>query len=154
MLTENTSRSRLHATVESLRYWVPTIADVARVRETETDDTWTLSIEPIITGACPVSLCLRDDTHFDITIDGESYEHRTVQSLDLMLPLLEAITAGRVVKREWISRATGACRAVESIVSLPDGTQWRDGRTVGAVSDAVPRDGTERHDHVFLPYRR
>ena len=75
-------------------------------------------------------------------------------SLDLLLPLLEAITAGRVVQRRWISRATGACRAVESIVTLADGTQWRDGRTTGSVAEAVPRDETERHDHHFLPYRR
>ena len=154
MPADTDSRSKLHATVESLRYWVPTIADVARARESDTDDAWTLAIEPAVAGACPVELRLCDGHRFDLAIAGEVYAGRTADSLELMLPLLEAITAGRVVQRLWISRATGACRAVESIVTLADGSSWRDGRTTDGLADAVPRDETERHDRHFLPYRR
>ncbi len=153
MSADTPSRSRLHATVESLRYWVPTIADVARTRENETETAWTLSIVPTVAGACPVSLTLRDDHHFDICIAGESYDGRGASSLDLMLPLLEAITAGRVLQRHWISRSTGACRDVESIVRLADGSEWRDGHASN-FAEAVPLDGTERRDRHFLPYRR
>jgi hypothetical protein len=154
MLPDDAIRSRLQATVEQLRYWVPTIADIVRASESEVPGRWTLSIVPKVEGACPVAITLRDNQHFDLAIAGEVYEDRAIASLDLILPLLQSITEGRVVQRCWMSRATGAHRATETIVTLADGSVWRDGRTIGAVAEAILREATERHDRHFLPYRR
>jgi hypothetical protein len=154
MLPDDAIRSRLQATVESLRYWVPTIADVARVAERERPDAWTFIIGPNIASACPVDVTLHSGQQFDLVIAGEAYEGRTAASFDLILPLLEAVTEGRVVQRHWVSLATGAPRAIETIVTLGDGSIWRDGRTIEAVAGVIPREATERHDRHFLPYRR
>jgi hypothetical protein len=154
MLSDDAIRSRLQATVESLRYWVPTIADVADTSEREGLDGWTLVISPRVAGACPVQVTLHPAQRFDLVIAGESYEGRTAASFDLILPLLEAITEGRIVQRHWISTATGAVRAIETIVRLADGSVWRDGRTIEPVATIIPREATERHDRHFVPYRR
>src|SRR5262245_345911 len=154
MLTDEALRSRLRATVESLRYWVPTIADVAHVAERRSDDTFVIPVEPNTASACPVELALMPNFHFDITLAGETFWDRAVPSYDLFLPLLEAIVAGNVVQRRWESLATGAVRAVEIIVTLSDGSVWRDGHTIEAFASAVQREATERRDRHFLPYRR
>ena len=154
MLPNDAMYSRLRATIESLRYWVPTIADVARVAESETPAQWKVAITPNIESACPLELALGSTQRYTLTIAGESYSDRAIVSLDLFLPLLEAISEGRVVQRRWVSLATGAVRAIETIVTLADGSTWRDGRTLEAVVAAIPRESTERHDRHFLPYRR
>jgi hypothetical protein len=154
MLTDEALSSRLRATIESLRYWVPTIADVAHIAERSSGDTFVITIEPNTPAACPVELALRPNGRFDITIGGETYWDRAVPSYDLFLPLLEAIAAGNVVQRHWESLATGAVRAVETIVTMADGSVWREGRTIEDFASAVSREATERRDRHFLPYRR
>jgi hypothetical protein len=54
MQPQHAIRSRVEATVESLRYWVPTIADVARAVESEAPGYWRLSLVPEVEGACPL----------------------------------------------------------------------------------------------------
>jgi hypothetical protein len=154
MHPDHAVRSRVEATVEALRYWVPTVADVARVGESEAPGYWRLTMDPEVEGACPLEMTLHENQHFDLVLGGELYEDRALASLELLHPLLQAVTEGRVVQRRWISCATGAERAVETIVTLADGSVWRDGRTNDAVAAAIPREATERHDHHFLPYRR
>jgi hypothetical protein len=154
MHPDHAVRSRVEATVESLRYWVPTIADVARATESQSPGYWRLAMEPNVAGACPFEMTLHDDQHFDLVLGSEFYEDRVLSSLEILLPVLQSVTEGRIVQRRWFSSATGAERAVETIITLADGSVWRDGRTNETVAAAIPREATERHDHVFLPYRR
>jgi len=154
MLSDDAIRSRLQATIESLRYWVPTISDVAVVKEREQGSSWTLALAPKVDNACPVELTLHPAQTFDLIVADEEYDGRTASSFDLVLPLIEAVTEARVVQRRWISLATGAERAVETIITLADGSTWRDGRTIEALADAIPREAAERQDRHFLPYRR
>src|SRR5262245_53829876 len=154
MHPDHAALSRVEATVEALRYWVPTIADVARASESQAPGYWRLAMSPDVIGACPFEMTLHDNQHFDIVLGSEFYEDRALASLELLLPILQSVTEGRIVHRSRIRRATGAERAVETIITLADGSVWRDGRTNEAVAAAIPREGTERHDHVFLPYRR
>lgn len=139
--------SSMQATVMQLRYWLPTIADVAHVAETERGTSWHFSITPRIPGACPVEITLHETGSLDFVIAGQAYEGRTLDLLDQLLPLIERITEGYVVQRRWISRVTGQLCGIETVVSLAEGRVWSDGR-------AAPGERVESHDHHFLPYRR
>ena len=154
MSSDDAFRYRLWAAVESLRYWAPTITDVARVESSETAATWTMAIRPLVEHACPLDLTLKATQLFDLTIAGEVYDNRSIASLDHILPLIERITGGHVIQRRWVSAATGAVRTVETLVTLADGTVWQDGRTAGPVASVIAKEETERHDRHFLPYRR
>jgi len=138
--------SSVQATIEQLRYWVPTIKDVAHVFEGNEDECWLLSIEPVVAAACPVALALRETGRFDIAIAGETYEDRLVGKLEELVLLLERITQGQIIQRRWVSSVTGVERGIETIILLGDGAVWRDG--------PEPDGYGERHDRHFLPYRR
>jgi hypothetical protein len=137
----------LQGTIEGLRYWVPSIIDVAHVAEESGIGYWHLQVAPRSPGACPFEILLRDSCVFDAVLAGEAYEGRPVVALSVFLPLVEAIIGGRVIQRRWYSTQTGAQRSVETIVNLADGSIWRDGQSAA--------DGSsESHDRHFLPYRR
>lgn len=138
--------SLVQATIEEIRYWVPTIKDVARVFEGSDDESWLLSIEPEIGAACPVAIALKENGRFDISIAGETYDDRVLATLDQLVLMLERIADGHVIQRRWVSSATGAHQGIETLVTLGAGLVWRGG------SEADAR--LERHDRHFLPYRR
>lgn len=150
MLSDDVYRYSLRATIEGLRYWVPSIADLARVAQEETDGFWRLDVSPHVSGACPFELVLRDDKRFDATFAGQSYADVPVTELSLFLPLAEAIVDGRVVQRRWISSQTGARLGIETLIAMPGGTVWRH----GTMHDAFHANVWESRDHHFLPYRR
>lgn len=139
--------SSVQATIAQLRYWLPTIADVAHITEGASGEGWQFAIRPRTDGGCPVAVAVSETGQLDFTIAGETYEGRTLDTLDQLLPLVERITEGHVVQRRWTSRATGGFRGIETIVVLGPGRVWRDGMT-------APEAGAESHDHHFLPYRR
>lgn len=146
--------ARLQATIASLRYWVPTIADTAHVEELDTPESWKLAATPKVSAACPFELLLRGDQHYDILIAGEAFEDLPIESLDMFVPLVEAIAAGRVVQRIGSSAATGTDYWIETVVGLDAGEPWRQRRALAALPAGAASDDlivTERH---FLPYRR
>ena len=132
--------------IEQLRYWVPTIKDVARVYEGKDEENWLLSIEPHVITACPVALALKGDGRFDIAIANQTYDDRRLATLDHLVVLLERIAQGQVIQRHWTSKATGVRRGIETLVLMDAGSVWRDG--------IEPDGGSERRDRHFLPYRR
>jgi len=154
MLSDDIYRSRMQATVASLRYWAPSIKDVAVVEDAESADYWRMTVSPIIANACPFELMLRADQRHDWMIAGEPYEDRDIVSLELFLPLVEAITEGRVVKREWTRRATGVVHTVETLIALPGGRIWQDRRDNGHAPPTSNDAEVLRTDRHFVPYRR
>ncbi len=58
MLPDDVFRSRLQATIMALRYWAPSIADAARLEDTETSDYWKIIVTPAMASACPFELIL------------------------------------------------------------------------------------------------
>ena len=157
MDSDDTIRSRLQSTIASLRYWVPSIADAARVDETERSGFWQISVTPKIAGACPFELILKTDRssgRFDCVIGGEVYEDRDLASPDEFLPLVEAIADGRVIQRRWLSTATGVLCGVETIVTLGNGRTWQQLRETAPAAADVGGDAVEHRDRHFLPYRR
>ena len=154
MVADDVYRSRLQATIAALRYWVPTIADAARIEQTEGHDFWKMSVTPAVTAACPFELMLRADQHFDIVIAGEMYEDQSVASLELFLPLVDAIAAGRVIQRRTEAWRRAPALAVETRVSLADGSTVVAGRGVCPEANSIAADDAAIRDRHFLPYRR
>lgn len=154
MLSDDVYRSKFNSTVESLRYWVPSISDAARIEEASSPDYWKLSITPRVEGACTFELLLGMNQIYDVMIGGETYEDLPVDSLDLFVPLAEAISEGRVIQRRWVSLMTGQTREVETIVTLANGDIWRQGHRNAPVASAISPETSETVDKAFLPYRR
>lgn len=140
---------QFEATVEQARYWVPQIADVARVAESTGPDFWKLTIQPYTPNTCAVEVTVRGDDQFDAVLAGETYPSRAISSHGFVISLLESVAEGRVVQRRWRSSATGALQSIETLIMLPDGSVWTGSN--GCDGDAA---AWERHDHHFLPYRR
>jgi hypothetical protein len=151
MLSDDVFRNKLQQTIASLEYWTGDIASAARIERAETDTAWRLCLMPEAPNACPLELILRADQHFDITVGDETYEDQRIESLDLFLPLLKAVSGGQVVTRTWRSAATDQKQETETIVTLADGRVWQ-GRANGAVQPNGDRD--LRCDRHYVPYVR
>ena len=154
MLPDDLFRSRLQTTLTALKYWAPSIADAARIEESETGNFWKIAVAPLAASACPFELILHFDQRYDVAIADESYEGLPIESFDVFLPFVEAIADGRVVQRHWVSRLTGLERSVETLVMLTGGGIWREGRGSAPVQPSLDDDGTELRERRFLPYRR
>jgi hypothetical protein len=154
MLPDDVFRSRLQATIMALRYWAPSVADAARLEDTETSDYWKIIVTPAMASACPFELILHAEQRYDLSIADETYQNRPIESFDWFVPFAEAIADGRVVQRHWISRLTGIERSVETLVTLAGGGIWREGRGASPRMPTLDDDGTELRERRFLPYRR
>jgi hypothetical protein len=155
MLPDDVFRSRLESTITALRYWAPSVADAARLDEKETGDYWRLKVMPRVASACPFDLILHMDQRYDIVIAGENYESRPIETFEWFVPFADAVAEGNIVQRRWISRFTGMERAIETVVTLPGGSIWREENGNGQ-GGPVPMsdDGAEVRERRFLPYRR
>lgn len=152
MLSDDVFRSRLLATIESLRYFMPSVADVAQHEEHSAQGFWKLSVTPLTPGACPVELILHETQRYDVMIAGETYEDREIASLDVFVPLMEAITSGQLIERSWFSLQTGAQVARQTLITLPKGALWEGGARPAAFDGSDNNFRSE--DRHFLPYRR
>lgn len=154
MLPDDVFRTRLQATITAMRYWAPSIVDAARVEEAESADVWRMSVRPQVASACPFALVLHTEQRYDLHIGGEHYDGRPIESFSWFVPFASAVADGSVVQRRWRSRLTGLERAVETVVTLPDGGMWRDVRGDPPHMPSLGDDGLELHERRFLPYRR
>jgi hypothetical protein len=154
MLSDDAYTSQLQSTIESLRYWIPSVADAVRVEELETEGFWKIFVNPKTPGACPFELIFRADRHYDMVIAGETYEDLKLASFDFFLPLVEAISEGRVIQRRRVSQSTGRTYDIETIVTMKDGRQWSRKQRVPGLPDQSEADGLELRDRHFLAYRR
>jgi hypothetical protein len=154
MLPDDVFRSRMQTTITALKYWAPSIADAAQVEETETGNFWKIAVTPGLSNACPFELIVHFDQRYDLAIGSETYESLPIESFDMFLPFVESVADGNVVQRRRLSRLTGLERSVETLVTLPNGSTWREVRGDGHAVPSLDDDGTELREHRFLPYRR
>lgn len=154
MTSDDVFRARLESTIASLRYWVPQIADTARIEEAQAPGFWKIMVTPHVAGACPFELMLRSNQSYGLVVDCETYENLPSGTFNAFVPLVEAISEGRVIERQLVSAATGELLRVSMIVDLPDGTLWEAGREVGPAVEPVNGLALENRDRHFLPYRR
>jgi hypothetical protein len=151
MLPDDVFRTKFDRTIAGLRQWSGALSDCARIEEQDAARYWRLAVRPLAVGACPIELILHHRQRCDLAIGDESYEDRAVEEFDLLLPLAEAIAAGRVLTRHKSSANTGAALAIETHVRLADGQIWQADRRLRP--RAVP-GRTILEDRWFLPYRR
>ena len=151
MLPDDVFRTKLDRTIAGLRQWSGTLGDCAHVEIEDAARYWRLAVRPLATGACPVELILHHRQRCDLAIGDESYEDRAVDEFDLLLPLTEAIAAGRVLTRHKKSANTGTALAIETHVRLPGGQVWQADRRLRPRTIPGP---TILEDRWFLPYRR
>jgi len=154
MLPDDVFRARLQTTITALKYWAPSIADAARIEETESGNYWKITVVPRLANACSFELILHFDQRYDLAIGEEAYEGLPIESFDLFLSFVEAVAAGNVVQRHWVSRLTGLERSVETIVTLAGGGIWHEARGDARGLPSLEDDGTELRERRFLPYQR
>lgn len=151
MLSDDVYRSRLRSTIECLRYWVPSISDVAHVEEESAPGFWRLAITPHTSGACPFEILLLSDQRYAVQLDGIAFEDLKVEALDDFVPLVDGISAGRVLCSRWTSASTARPLAVRMTVDLGRGRAWS-GMTGPA--ETLAAEGVIEEKRFYLPYRR
>ena len=153
MVSDAAYSSMLDQTIASLKAWTGFVADVARVEDDSDESAWRLSLTPQSPRACPIAIVLRLDRSYDLRIAGETYEGRPIASLDLFLPLIDAIAEGRVLTRRVFSATTGLPHGVSTVVTLADGRVLEEKHH--CQPGFVKTDSaTEIRDTHYLPYRR
>ena len=150
MLSDDVYRTRFRAVVSEIEAWLETLRPVALVEVGRDEASWRASVDPHVPEACPFELMLRVDQRFDLTVGPETYEDQVIASLDIFVPLLKAIVAGRVVTRQHTTTATGTLTKIETIISLNDSAPWVGVRPLIA---RPPEAGVHRDQH-YVPYAR
>ncbi|MDX2307680.1 MAG: hypothetical protein NW216_05530 [Hyphomicrobium sp.] len=151
MLPDDIYRSKLTTAVESLRYWIPSISDVAKADEDQSDAHWRIAVAPHVHGACPFEVVLKSGQRYAVVLDGVAFDDLPAGDLAGVTALADAIAAGRVVRSSWTTAKTGTPIATRLTVDLGKGRRWTE--TQGAVPDPSDDDYV-RTDRHYLPYRR
>lgn len=154
MSMDDRYRAKLQAAIASLRYWIPSISDVATMNESDNSDYWRLGVEPHVKGGCPFEIVVRSDGFHDIMIDGEVYEDQPSDDLDLFLAFAQGVARGDVIRRRFLTSAAEREVAVETIVALGNGRTWSRSRDLVALSKHGEIGDLIIADHRYLPYRR
>lgn len=152
MLAEDLFRTRLAGLVAKLEDWAARHADTGDMDTKQGTGFWRVVARPHTPGTCPVTLVLRADQKFDLSLAGDLYEDRPIEDFDLFPPLLEAVAQGHVQRTHYTCAVTGAKQGHATRVLLGNGRGWGELRLrPGARID----DGTVVEECVrFLPYRR
>lgn len=157
MLSDDMFRTALAPIVAGLEAWADTLAGVAAVEHGQEGTFWRLALQPIAPAACPVEIIVHQRQTYDVGIGPESYEDLPLEDLGRLLPLLQAVAAGRVVTRSWTTLATGALGMVETIVEMDvagrSDTWQRERVLLGPNSAGVRATGRARDRH-YAPYDR
>ena len=149
-----THNVKLQQLIASLRAWTGFVADVARVEVSEVGSAWRVSLQPKAANACPLEILLDSSgVKCDIRIAAETYHDWLLPSLDIVLPLIEAVAEGRVVTRHTTSAVTGLPLSVATLIKLADGRVLETSLENGAAKE-VAASAIERRDTHYLPYRR
>ena len=155
MLQDDTFRAGLRSAIGQIKANLARLASVARIDEAETGTYWRIAVEPHAENACPFELIVYFERQsFDIVIGPEAYESCRIDDAVLLPAMVDAIVNGNVVTRRWRSANTGAPHSVDTIVPLPDGSDWQRSRLDGPVAGAIPPASRIREDHRYAPYAR
>jgi hypothetical protein len=155
MLQDDAFRARLRSAIGQIKTTLARLASIARIDETETGTYWRIAAEPAAANACPFELIVHFDRQaFDIVIGAESYESCPAEDAALLRAMVEAIVNGDVITRRWSSANTGAPCSVDTIVPLPDGTDWQRSRQEGTLARVIPPASRIFEDHRYAPYAR
>jgi hypothetical protein len=99
-----------------------------------------------------VTLVLRADQKFDLSLAGDVLEDRNIEDFELFPQLLEAIAQGSVQKTYYSCALTGASLGHDVRVVLADGRSWGEPRLRPGVQ--IDKGAVLQDCIRFLPYRR
>ncbi len=157
MQKDDVSRAKLQSTIANIRAWAEPLSHHAVIQESDDIDSWHIAVKPHTPGACPFELMITGDELYDIRVAGEGYEDHTVESWELFLPLLKAISEGNVIQRKWTSPVTGNDILLETRITPDTTSEWFVRRSLSALRKDIGEDEltlaqvSEKH---FLPYQR
>lgn len=155
MLPDDSFRARLRSAIGEIKARLARLASVARIDETETGGYWRIAVEPAAQNACLFELIVHFERQsFDIVIGPESYENCPIDDAALLPAMVDAIVNGDVITRRWRSANTGAPHSVDTIVPLPDGSDWHRSRLEGDLARVIPPASRVSEDHCYAPYAR
>ncbi|MDX2259745.1 MAG: hypothetical protein NW205_12635 [Hyphomicrobiaceae bacterium] len=152
MLSDDAYRSQRAATITALRYWLPTIADVAGIEEEEGPGFWRVAVTPLTPGACPFEFMLHETKRYALAVGGRVFEDEPVTSLESFPHLLAAIADGRIDVEHETSALTGATVAMTTAIRPHDRPVWLRREIMTATADAPGE--TVTRTRRYLPYRR
>lgn len=153
MLADDVYKSRLRSNIVALETWLAGLRDMAAIDVEGDDASWRAAVSPGLREACPFELVLRTDQKFDLSVGREAYEDLAVASLELLPPLLVAITQGRVVTRTWATAATATPVRIETIITPATGSPWIAARALRALA-SNDGGGLVMRDRHYVPYAR
>ena len=152
MLAEDIFRNRFTDLVTRLEAWALAYRDTGNMDTKQGMGFWRVIARPATPGACPVTLVLRDDQKFDLSIAGDLFEDRAIEDFALFPGLLEAIAQGRVERTHYACALTGTPLGHETRVLLEDGRSWGERRLRNGAR--LEGGGVLEERERFLPYRR
>ena len=114
---------------------------------------WRFAGTPVPPNACAFEILIHPNNKVDFLIADQTYEERSLEPLEQILPLVEAIAAGQVLTRSWSSSNTGMLQRIETIITLDGVAPWCEARDITATINqtAAPRQKRDRH---YVPYTR
>ncbi len=151
MLPDDTFRVELEHTVRAVEAWCRGLADVATFESETADSFWRMRCRPKAPSACPVEVIVRRSQVWDLDIGPETYETMAGQPLATLMPLLDAIAAGRVITRTVRSPVTGRPLSVHTIIAPGEPGEWQRARTI---DEAPAGTATVHQDRRYVPYRQ
>lgn len=154
MLPDDVFRSRLAAAASAIKQTTARLDGAADIDFRPEPSRLRLALAPRTRGACPLELMIRADQRYDVEIGSEFYEDCEIGSFDDFADIIGAVSNGDVVTRHHFSAATGSLRAVETVVALPGGREWRRGHGMVSEANGSAQPELVVKDRTFLPYRR
>ena len=152
MLAEDLFRTRLAGLVAKLEDWAARYADTGTMDAKHGTGFWRVVARPATPGTCPMTLVLRADQKFDLSLAGDLYEDRAIEDFDIFPPLLEAVAQGAVERTHYACGVTGADLGHETRVLLARGGAWGERRLRSGAR--ITNAAVLEQRHRFLPYRR
>ncbi len=153
MQSKDTYRLELQQLTASLRAWSGFVADVARVETEEADSSWRIALTPTAPGACPIEIVIdAAQPNCDLRVGGETIENWRLPSLDVVLPMVKAVTEGRVFTRRVSSAATALPLGVSTHIVLADGQSIVLPQM--PAEDPLAHRVAEARETHYLPYRK
>lgn len=154
MPADDTYRLKLQQVIASLKAWTGFVADVAKVEVSEVGEAWRIALQPKAAHACAMEMVLDGASpRCDLRIASETYEDWPLPSLDIVLPLIEAVAEGKVVTRRTASATTGMPLGVTTLIRLADGRLLESSHE-GSADRELSADTIQIRDTHYLPYRR
>lgn len=154
MYPDDVFRNELAAVTQNLTRWAEPLKDAANIEIRDASGYWRISARPKTPGACPMTLVLRNDQKFDLSLSTERFEDRAIDDFALFGAIAQAVAAGHVELVRSSCALTGGLKSIETRVTFSDGVVWSHVRKTGPLARAKTGSPDVQDAEDFLPYLR